>query len=385
MGRVLKFFKSYTHYILLILLSLFCQAMCELALPEYMSDIINRGIILKDMDYIFHRGAMMLVVSACAVTCAIITGLLAARTASMASRDARSSLFRKITDFSKTEFDTFQSASLITRTTNDIQTVQQSSIMVLRMAFYAPILGIGALIRALKTSPSLTWTIALSLVVIFCIMLTMFFTVMPKFKVMQGKLDRLNQIVGERLSGLLVVRAFTSEDYEEDRFDQANRELTKIGIFTNRAMSAMFPVLMLIMNLTGIMIIWVGSGLVDAHSIMIGDVLAFLQYSMQILMSFLVITMMFIMIPRAIVSADRIGEVLKVTPAINDDSQPETPVTSKGVLKFDHVSFAYSGASEKAIEDVSFTAEPGKTTAIIGSTGSGKSTIINLIPRFFYT
>ena len=357
--------------------------MCELALPGYMSDIINDGIIKQDMDYIYSTGIMMLIIAAGSMLCAIGASFFSSRVASRALRDTRSSLFKKITSFSAAEFDQFQTASLITRTTNDIQTVQQTSILILRMACYAPIMGIGALIKALNTSPSLTWTIGLSLLVVLLIMALMFVLVMPKFSVLQSKLDRLNLIVGERLSGLLVVRAFNSETYEEERFDDANRDLTKLGIFVNRAMSFMFPALMLVMNLSGILIVWVGAHMVGDASLMIGDMLAFLQYSMQIIISFLVITMMFIMIPRAIVSTRRIGEVLAVEPSIEDKEEPEHINEAKGVLRFDHVDFAYPDAEEKTLEDISFTALPGQTTAIIGSTGSGKSSLVNLIPRFF--
>ena len=307
MKQVLKFFKPCIPAILLIIALLFGQAMCELALPGYMSDIINDGIIKQDMDYIYSTGIMMLIIAAGSMLCAIGASFFSSRAASRALRDTRSSLFKKITSFSAAEFDQFQTASLITRTTNDIQTVQQTSILILRMACYAPIMGIGALIKALNTSPSLTWTIGLSLLVVLLIMALMFVLVMPKFSVLQSKLDRLNLIVGERLSGLLVVRAFNSETYEEERFDDANRDLTKLGIFVNRAMSFMFPALMLVMNLSGILIVWVGAHMVGDASLMIGDMLAFLQYSMQIIISFLVITMMFIMIPRAIVSTRRIG------------------------------------------------------------------------------
>ena len=383
MKQVLKFFKPCIPAILLIIALLFGQAMCELALPGYMSDIINDGIIKQDMDYIYSTGIMMLIIAAGSMLCAIGASFFSSRAASMALRDTRSSLFKKITSFSAAEFDQFQTASLITRTTNDIQTVQQTSILILRMACYAPIMGIGALIKALNTSPSLTWTIGLSLLVVLLIMALMFVLVMPKFSVLQSKLDRLNLIVGERLSGLLVVRAFNSETYEEERFDDANRDLTKLGIFVNRAMSFMFPALMLVMNLSGILIVWVGAHMVGDASLMIGDMLAFLQYSMQIIISFLVITMMFIMIPRAIVSTRRIGEVLAVEPSIEDKEEPEHINEAKGVLRFDHVDFAYPDAEEKTLEDISFTALPGQTTAIIGSTGSGKSSLVNLIPRFF--
>lgn len=383
MKQVLKFFKPCIPAILLIIALLFGQAMCELALPGYMSDIINDGIIKQDMDYIYSTGIMMLIIAAGSMLCAIGASFFSSRAASRALRDTRSSLFKKITSFSAAEFDQFQTASLITRTTNDIQTVQQTSILILRMACYAPIMGIGALIKALTTSPSLTWTIGLSLLVVLLIMALMFVLVMPKFSVLQSKLDRLNLIVGERLSGLLVVRAFNSETYEEERFDDANRDLTKLGIFVNRAMSFMFPALMLVMNLSGILIVWVGAHMVGDTSLMIGDMLAFLQYSMQIIISFLVITMMFIMIPRAIVSTRRIGDVLAVEPSIEDKEEPEHINEAKGVLRFDHVDFAYPDAEEKTLEDISFTALPGQTTAIIGSTGSGKSSLVNLIPRFF--
>lgn len=383
MKQVLKFFKPCIPAILLIIALLFGQAMCELALPGYMSDIINDGIIKQDMDYIYSTGIMMLIIAAGSMLCAIGASFFSSRAASRALRDTRSSLFKKITSFSAAEFDQFQTASLITRTTNDIQTVQQTSILILRMACYAPIMGIGALIKALNTSPSLTWTIGLSLLVVLLIMALMFVLVMPKFSVLQSKLDRLNLIVGERLSGLLVVRAFNSETYEEERFDDANRDLTKLGIFVNRAMSFMFPALMLVMNLSGILIVWVGAHMVGDASLMIGDMLAFLQYSMQIIISFLVITMMFIMIPRAIVSTRRIGEVLAMEPSIEDKEEPEHINEAKGVLRFDHVDFSYPDAEEKTLEDISFTALPGQTTAIIGSTGSGKSSLVNLIPRFF--
>ena len=385
MKKILRFFKPYVPFVGLILCLLFLQAMCELALPGYMSDIINKGIIAGNMNYIYQRGGLMLLVAAGAIACSILVNLQSAQVASKASRDCRSSLFKKITSFSKTEFDQFQSASLITRTTNDIQTIQQSSIMILKMAFYAPILGVGALLKALKTSPPLTWTIGLALGCILLVMVTMFFAVMPKFKVMQRKLDRLNQVVGERLSGLLVVRAFTTENYEEDRFDVANRELRSIGVFTNRAMSIMFPVLTLIMNMSGILIVWAGADLIADSTIQVGHMLAFLQYSMQILFSFLVITMIFIMFPKAMVSAERISEVLDVEPKIQDPaaSQVATTKDASGTLSFEHVSFAYGGAEENTLSDISFTAKPGQVTAFIGSTGSGKSTIVNLIPRFF--
>ncbi len=383
MKKVLHYFKPYSPYVALVLVVLFCHAMCELALPGYMSDIINNGIVKGDMSYIYKTGGMMLLIAGVGVTCSIINSLLASRIASFASRDTRSALFKKISSFASAEFDQFQTSSLINRATNDIQTVQQTTILVIRMAFFAPIMGIGALIKALNTSVSLTWTVALALLAIIVIMVFQFLMVMPKFSVLQTKLDKLNLIVGERLSGLLVVRAFNSEKYEENRFEKANDELNKIGIFVNRAMSFMFPALMLVMNLSSILIVWVGAGMIDSRNLMIGDMLAFLQYSMHVIMSFLIITMMFIMVPKAVVSANRIGEILSVEPSINDPENPAKLDDVKGVLEFKNVDFAYPDAEEKTLENLSFKAEPGKTTAIIGSTGSGKSSLVNLIPRFF--
>jgi ATP-binding cassette subfamily B protein len=262
--------------------------------------------------------------------------------------------------------------------------------MALRFMIFAPCMGIGALVKAIRTSPDLTWTIVLGLVAVLIIMAGLFVAVMPKFKTMQTKLDRLNLVVKERLEGLLVIRAFNTEKHEEDRFGEANTDLTKIYIFVNRAMSILFPAMTLIMSMMGVLIVWKGGQLVDTHSIMIGEILAFLQYAMQVVMSFLFITMMFIMLPRAAVSAGRIGAVLDTKPTISDpESNAGTNGTvlklpeKKGFVEFKNVSFAYPDASENALENISFTAEPGQTTAIIGSTGSGKSTLITLVPRFY--
>lgn len=369
--------------------------MCELALPGYMSDIINNGIIKTDMDYIYKIGIIMLIVAAVSAVFSISANGVAARVAAFTSRDIRSALFRRVTAFSKAELEDFSTASLITRSTNDVQNIQQTTVMALRFAIFAPCMGVGALIKAVRTSPGLTWTIGVGLICIIFIMIILFIAVMPKFKVLQSKLDRLNLIVKERLEGLLVIRAFNTEKYEEDRFDVANIDLTKLNVFINRAMSILMPAMTLIMNLIGIIIVWFGAKLVDTNSLMIGDILAFLQYAIQVIMSFLFITMMFILLPRAAVSANRIGEVLDKEPTILD---PESAGDAKfdddskvsgrsnvrnGLVEFKNVSFAYPDASENTLEDVSFTAEPGQTTAIIGSTGSGKSSLVTLIPRFY--
>lgn len=383
MKEMLKYYKPYIPIILLIIAALFGQAMCELALPGYMSDIINFGIIKSDMSYIYRTGAIMLLVALAVVICTGLAGLFSARVAAKSSRDIRSALFRRVTAFSAAELERFSTASLITRSTNDVQMVQQSTVMILRLACFAPIMGIGAVIKALRTSVPLSWTIALAVLAILLIMALAFFLVMPKFKVLQSKLDRINLIMGERLSGLLVVRAFTMEPYEEDRFDEANLELKKINIFVNRAMSFLMPALMLVMNLSSILIVWVGSKLIDAQNLLVGDMLAFMQYAMQIIISFLFITMMFIMIPRAVVSGQRISAVLKVEPSINDTPDCVEADSPAGKIEFRDVSFAYPDAEEKTLSHISFTANPGETTAIIGGTGSGKSSLISLIPRFY--
>ena len=385
MRTVLKYYKRYVPLIILSLAFLFGQAMCELALPGYMSDIINNGIVMSDMDYIWRTGIIMIAVSCGSVICSIMGSFMAARIAAGSSRRIRRELFRKVTDFSAAELEEFSTASLITRSTNDVQMVQQATVMILRLACFAPIMGIGAMIRALNTSVSLSWTVGIALAAIVCIMLIAFFLVFPKFKVLQEKLDRLNLIMKERLEGMLVIRAFTTEKKEEGRVDDANRDLTKINIFVNRAMSFMMPALMFVMNAVSILIIWAGAHLVEAQDLMIGDMLAYLQYAMHVIMSFLYITMMFIMIPRAAVSAQRIGKVLDVDPAIKDSSDPKKIENPAGKVEFRNVSFAYPDADEKTLDDINFTAEPGKVTAIIGSTGSGKSTLLNLIPRFYDT
>lgn len=383
MKTTLKYYRPYILPIVLIIAFLFGQAMCELALPGYMSDIINNGIVKQDMGYIRHTGLIMIAVAAATVVCAIMGSLLASRAAARSSRDIRRALFRKVTAFSAAELNDFSTASLITRSTNDVQMVQQATVMILRLACFAPIMGIGAVIKALNTSVSLSWTIGIALLVILGIMTVSFFLVLPKFQVLQTKLDKLNLLMKERLSGVLVIRAFNTEKSEEKRFDIANRDLTKINMFTNKAMSFMMPMLMFVMNGVSILIVWAGAHLVNEGSLMIGDMLAYLQYAMHVIMSFLFITMMFIMIPRAIVSAKRIGEVLDVEPSIEEPEMPETVEDHRGVVEFDHVSFSYPDAEKEVLEDISFTARPGRTTAIIGGTGSGKSTLISLIPRFY--
>ena len=406
MKSVMRYYRPYILPVIVIIGVLFGQAMCELALPGYMSDIINNGIVKQDMGIIRHVGLIMIVVAFGSMVFSICGSFIASRTAAKSARDIRAALFHRVTAFSTAEMNQFSTASLITRSTNDVQTVQMTTVMILRMAVFSPIMGVGALINALNTTVSLTWIIGVTLAGILVLMGALFFMVMPKFRVLQSKLDRLNLLIKERLSGLLVVRAFNTEKYEEERFDVANLDLTKINIFINRVMSFMFPALMVIMNVCSIMIVWFGSKMAGAGDLMIGDMLALLQYAMHIILSFLFIAAMFIMIPRAAVSMRRIGAVLDVEPGIKDpeepaameqasDGQPEAGSAgqadgaekerkgkARGIVEFRDVSFAFPDAAKNALEHISFTARPGQTTAIVGGTGSGKSTLLNLIPRF---
>ena len=383
MKHILHYYRNFIPIIFLIAAFLFGQAMCELALPAYMSDIINNGIVKGDLAYVKSMGLIMVAVSAGSMVCAIGGTFFSSWAAARISRNIRSALFRKVTAFSTAEMDRFSTASLITRSTNDIQMVQQTTTMMLRMALFAPMMGIGAVYRALHTSVSLSWTVGVALGAIICIMGIAFFAVLPKFRVLQSKLDRLNLIMKERLAGILVIRAFTTERQEEHRFDEANLELTGINIFVNRAMSFLMPMLFFVMNAVSVLIVWAGAHLIEAEKLMIGDMLAYLQYAMHVIMSFLFVTAIFILLPRAIVSAQRISEVLGTELSIEDSPQPKQIEAPKGLVEFRHAGFAYPDAENNTLTDITFTARPGETTAIIGGTGSGKSTLIQLIPRFY--
>ncbi len=397
MKHILRYYRNYIPIMFLIMGLLFGQAMCELALPGYMSRIIDDGIVKGDLNHVKDMGTIMLIVSAGSMIFAITGSFFAAWSAARICRNIRSALFQKVTSFSMAEMNRFSAASLITRSTNDIQTVQQTSTMLMRMALFAPIMGIGAVYKALHTSVSLSWTIGVALGVILCVMIIAFLAVLPKFRVLQSKLDRLNLIMKERLEGLLVIRAFTTERQEERRFDNANADLMGINIFVNRAMSFLMPALMFVMNAVSILIVWAGAHLIEADKLLIGDMLAYLQYAMHVIMSFLFVTAMFIMLPRAMVSAQRISEVLGTDLSIVDPAAPKLPAQvsqdasaeglpdpkARGVVEFKGVDFAYPDAEKNTLTAIDFAARPGETTAIIGGTGSGKSTLVHLIPRFY--
>ena len=345
---------------------------------------LGRNIDDMQTNYIIKIGGMMLLVALVGTAASISVGYLGAKIGAGVSRKIRSDVFDKVQHFSTTEFNKFSTASLITRTTNDIQQIQSVLIMALRIIVYSPIMGFGALIKVMNNANSMAWIIAVVLVIILVLLISTFAIVLPKFKVIQSLVDRLNLVMRENLSGMLVIRAFGNEKVAEENFDKANYDMKKINLFVNRVMTTIMPLMMLIMNCVSLAIVWFGAKQIDLGTLAIGDMMAFMQYAMQIIMSFIMISMVMIMIPRASVAANRVNEVLSMEPSIED---PEKPVhfdsNLKGYVEFKNVSFTYPEAEEPVLKNISFVAKPGETTAIIGSTGSGKSTLIQLVPRFY--
>lgn len=345
---------------------------------------LGRDVDQVQKDYILVAGVKMLAIALAGTVCAIACGFLASKIGSGVSRLLRGDVFKKVESFSNEEFNKFSTASLITRTTNDITQVQMVVIMFIRIVCFAPMMGIGALIKAFQNTPSMTWIIGLVLVIIFAVIGVTFSIAMPKFKLVQSLIDRLNLTMRENLSGMLVIRAFGNEEHSEKRFEKANSDLTKVNLFVNRTMVSMMPIMMFIFNVVSLLIVYYGAKQIDLGNIAIGQMMAFMQYAMQIIMSFLMIAMIAIMLPRASVAADRIYEVLSMEPKIVDPKVAKSFNNDKrGLVEFKDVTFKYPGAHEAVLENISFTAKPGQTTAFIGSTGSGKSTLINLIPRFY--
>ena len=335
-------------------------------------------------NYVLLTGAKMLGLALLSMLLTVLVGFIASRVAASLGKELRGRVFRKVVSFSHAELDRFSTASLITRSTNDIQQIQMLFVMLLRIVFYAPIIGIGGVIKVLNTNTSMAWIIAVAVMAVLTLVIVLFAVAMPRFKIMQKLVDKVNLVTREILTGLPVIRAFSTQKHEEERFDKANKDLTRTNLFVNRVMTTMMPMMMLIMNGITVLIMWNGAHGVDAGSMQVGDLMAFMQYTMQIVMAFLMISMFSIMLPRASVSAGRIEEVLQTEPVIRDPEQTASfDDAKKGLVEFRNVSFRYPGAEENVLEGISFTAKPGETTAFIGSTGSGKSTLINLIPRFY--
>ena len=337
----------------------------------------------KQTHYLLMEGLQMLGLTLLMGVVTVIIGFMAAKVGAGVGRDLRGKVFKKVVGFSNSEMDRFSTASLITRCTNDVQQIQMVSVIFLRIVAYAPIMGIGGIIKVVQTGANMTWVIALAVLVAMSYVMILMAIARPKFKLMQKMVDRVNLVSREILTGLSVIRAFGREDYEEKRFDEANKNLTKTMLFTNRVMTFMMPGMMLLMYIVSVTIVWVSAHRIDQGVMQVGAMTAFLTYALQIVMSFLMITVMSIILPRAAVAAERIDEVLTTPASIEDPGQPQKAVREDGTLSFSHVDFKYPGGEANALEDISFTAKPGKTTAIIGSTGSGKSTLVNLIPRLY--
>lgn len=362
--------------------SIISQAAITFVKSEYQAV----GMDLDDVQtkYLLKTGGIMIGIAFFAMAAAVLVTLTSAKLAARLSRVLRDKIFKKVMDFTNSEFDRFSTASLVTRSTNDIQQIQMFMTMMFRIVVYAPLLGIGGIIKVLGTNVSMTWTIALGVAAIMCVIFILFKVAMPKFKSLQKLIDRLNLVTREILTGLSVIRAFSTEKHEEERFDTANKNLMKTNLFVNRAMTFMMPAMMLIMNGMTVLIVYAGAGNIDAGKMQVGDLMAFIQYAMQIIMAFLFISMVSIMMPRAQVAAERVNEVLDTDIMIKDPEEPKPFLPEKkGEVEFKEVYFCYPDADEAVLHNISFVAPAGKTTAFIGSTGSGKSTLINLIPRFF--
>lgn len=383
MIKLIKYLKPYIWQILVLLVLVYVSVMTSLELPDYMAKIINDGVVPGDNSVVIHNGILMLLVSLLGAAATVGIGFLASRIGTGFSKSIRNEVFSKVESFSMTEFNQFSTASLITRSTNDIQQIQMVLILILRMVLQAPIMGIGAIIKAYHTAPSMSWIIILAVVVMMGIIILLFSIALPKFQLLQKLVDKLNLVTRQNLTGLRVIRAFNNEKLEQGKFEQANVDLTDANLFVNRLMVIMQPIIMLIFNFTALLIIWVGAHLIGTGDLQIGGMMAFMQYAMQVIMAFLMVSIVFIMVPRAAVSGKRVAEVIETDSLIKDPERSKKPKNSVGLVEFKDVTFSYPTADVPVLCNISFAAKPGETTAFIGSTGSGKSTLINLIPRFY--
>lgn len=384
MKHILRIFSGYWLMFVILVGFTYAMVMANLWLPDKMSEIVNNGIIKQDMPAIWHNGLEMILVTAAGGLCSIIIGFLASRIATGVAQKLRMELFERVESFALADFNKFSTASLITRSTNDIQQIQMTSILLLRMALLAPIMAVGGLQKAIHNAPDLSWIIALAVSVLLVVIAVLFVIAVPRFKKLQTLVDKLNLVTRENLVGLKVIRAFHNEKIEQKKFQQANTELNKMNLFVNRLMMLLDPIMTLVMNFSSVAIVWFGAHLISSGNLQIGNMMAFLEYAMQVIISFLLLSMVFIMVPRAAVSVKRVGEVLDTLPSIVDPQSPQRlPDDATGKIEFKDVTFTYPDADLPVLSSINFTAEPGQTTAFIGSTGSGKSTLINLIPRFY--
>ncbi len=384
MKHILRIFSGYWLMFIILVGFTYAMVMANLWLPDKMSEIVNNGIIKQDMPAIWQNGLAMILVTAAGGLCSIVIGFLASRIATGMAQKLRTELFERVESFALADFNKFSTASLITRSTNDIQQIQMTSILLLRLALMAPIMAIGGLQKAIHNAPDLSWIIALAVSVLLVVIAVLFVTAVPRFKKLQTLVDKLNLVTRENLVGLKVIRAFHNEKIEQKKFQQANTELNKMNLFVNRLMMLLDPIMTLVMNFSSVAIVWFGAHLISSGNLQIGNMMAFLEYAMQVIISFLLLSMVFIMVPRAAVSVKRVGEVLDTLPSFVDPQSPHRlPDDATGKIEFKDVTFTYPDADLPVLSSINFTAEPGQTTAFIGSTGSGKSTLINLIPRFY--
>ena len=384
MKHILRIFSGYWLMFIILVGFTYAMVMANLWLPDKMSEIVNNGIIKQDMPAIWRNGLAMILVTAAGGLCSIIIGFLASQIATGVAQKLRMELFERVESFALADFNKFSTASLITRSTNDIQQIQMTSILLLRLALMAPIMASGGLQKAIHNAPNLSWIIALAVSVLLVVIAMLFVIAVPRFKKLQTLVDKLNLVTRENLVGLKVIRAFHNEKIEQKKFQQANTELNKMNLFVNRLMMLLDPIMTLVMNFSSVAIVWFGAHLISSGNLQIGNMMAFLEYAMQVIISFLLLSMVFIMVPRAAVSVKRVGEVLDTLPSIVDPQSPQQlPHDATGKIEFKDVTFTYPDADLPVLSSINFTAEPGQTTAFIGSTGSGKSTLINLIPRFY--
>lgn len=368
----------------MLVLLVWGQATVNLTLPDYMAKIVNEGIVHKDIAAVWSNGFLMLFITLLGGLASIAIGFVAARISTGYVRKLREAIFMKVERFSLNEFNSFSSSSLITRATNDMQQIQNTTAMILRMAFLAPFMGVGSIIKADQIAPSMSWIVLVAIGAMVSVIVMLFFVVIPKFTVIQKLVDKLSLQTREMLTGIRVIRAYNNDKHQQQKFNETNVESTRLNIFVNRVMMLMQPVMTLVMGLSSMAVVWVGSYVVNDGNLQVGNLLALMQYVMQTIFAFLMISIIFIMVPRAAVSWKRVNEVLSTEPTISDPAQPEKLSKKiKGIVEFKDVDFGYSGSSQQVLSNISFTAEPGQTTAIIGGTGSGKSTLLNLIPRLY--